>query len=58
MDRGSVEVFVNDGAESITSYSFPNKGPRAVVLCSESGVTKVNGLKVHRLRTIWESPDR
>lgn len=58
VDRGSVEVFVNDGAESITSYSFPNKGPRAVVLCAESGVTKVNGLKVHRLRTIWESPDR
>ncbi len=49
---------MNDGAESVTSFSFPNEGPRAVVLTSESGTIAVTGLKVHRLGTIWESPDR
>ena len=58
VDRGSIEVFVNHGAESVTSFSFPNAGPRAVVLTSESGTIAVTGLKVHRLGAIWESPDR
>jgi len=58
VDRGSIEVFVNGGQETVTSFSFPNEGPRAVELTSESGSIAVDSLKVHRLRTIWETPDR
>lgn len=58
VDRGSIEVFVNDGIETMTSFSFPAEGPRAVELLSESGTAAVEALKVHRLNTIWESPDR
>lgn len=58
VDRGSIEVFVNGGAESLTSFSFPNEGPRAVVLTSESGTIAVTGCTVHRLRSIWETPDK
>lgn len=55
VDRGSVEVFVNDGVEALSSHSFPSAGPRAVELTSESGSIKVDSLKVHRLRSIWGS---
>lgn len=58
VDRGSIEVFVNDGVESLTSFSFPGDGPRAIELCSESGTVKVDSLRVHRLGTIWVEPDR
>lgn len=58
IDRGSVEVFVNDGEESLSSFSFPNEGPRGIVLVSESGDTHVASLNVHTLATIWEQPDR
>jgi beta-fructofuranosidase len=58
VDRGSVEVFVNDGLETLTSFSFPGEGPRAVVLTSESGTVAVDSLDVHRLGTIWAEPDR
>lgn len=56
VDRGSVEVFVNGGVESVTSFSFPNEGPKSVVLVSESGRTHVSGLAVHELRSVWEEP--
>lgn len=58
IDRGSVEVFVNDGAESVSSLSFPNAGPRSVVLSSESGSIAVSSLRVHTLSGVWETPDR
>jgi beta-fructofuranosidase len=58
VDRGSVEVFVADGREAISSFSFPADGPRAIELSSESGSIAVESLTVHRLGTVWESPDR
>lgn len=58
VDRGSIEVFVGDGREAISSFSFPGDGPRAIELSSESGTIAVQSLKVHRLGTIWESADR
>lgn len=57
IDRGSVEVFVNDCAESVSSLSFPNAGSRSVVLSSESGSIVVSSLRVHTLTGIWETPD-
>lgn len=58
IDRGSVEVFINGGTETITSFSFPGEGPRGIVLCSESGTVQVTSLKLHSIKTIWETPDR
>lgn len=57
VDRGSVEVFVNDGVEALSSLSFPGEGPRTVELTSESGSIKVDSLQVHRLRSIWAEAD-
>lgn len=53
VDRGSVEVFVGDGAETISSLSFPPDGPRAIELSSVSGSIRVESLKIHRLGSIW-----
>lgn len=60
LDRGSVEVYVNDGLEVISSYSFPAEGPRSVILFSESGegTAPVKSLTISTLDTIWEKPDR
>lgn len=54
VDRASVEVFVNDGIETITSFAFPAEGPRSVELYTESGSARVERLAVHRLGSIWE----
>lgn len=54
VDRGSIEVFANAGAATLTSFSFPDAGPRAIELCSENGIAAISGLRVHTLRTIWE----
>jgi beta-fructofuranosidase len=58
VDRGSIEVFVADGREALTSFSFSGEGPRAIELSSESGTIAVESLRVHRLGTIWRSADR
>lgn len=58
VDRGSIEVFIAGGRESLSSFSFASEGPRAIELSSESGVTSVTSLRVHRLGTIWEPADR
>ncbi|MCI1218530.1 glycoside hydrolase family 32 protein [Bifidobacterium crudilactis] len=52
VDRGSVEVYINDGSEVMSSYSYPSAGRRAVVLLSESGITRVNTLVMHHLADI------
>ncbi len=54
IDRGSVEVFVNDGIETLSSLTFASDGPRAIELYTESGTAKIDGLLVHRLRSFWE----
>lgn len=58
VDRGSVEVFVGDGEENLSSLSFPAGGERTVALTAVSGTAAVTSLAVHRLAGIWESPDR
>ena len=49
LDRGCVEVYVNDGEAAMSELSYPGEGPRAVVLTSESGTTHVCKLDVRRL---------
>ena len=58
IDRGSIEVFVNDGESVLSSFSFPGEGPRSIELVSESTPVAVRDLKVHKLGTIWAEPDR
>ena len=61
VDNGSVGVFVNDGEETITSFSFAAEGPRSIELTAEGGnepgTVIVNDLKIHKLKTIWEDPE-
>lgn len=51
VDRGCVEVYVNDGHQAMSSYSYPTDGPRAIKLTSESGELKVDSLTVHTLKS-------
>lgn len=52
VDRGSVEVFINDGEQVMTSYSYAADGPRTVELMAESGTMAVSSLKIHTLGAI------
>ncbi|KFF31513.1 glycoside hydrolase family 32 protein [Bifidobacterium bombi] len=52
VDRGSVEVYVNDGHYVLSSYSYPSDGPRAIKLTSECGVLAINRLAVHDIKSI------
>lgn len=53
VDRGSVEVFIGDGAETLSSLSFPAGGPRGVWLSSVSGKIAVASLVIYPLRSAW-----
>ncbi|OZG57765.1 beta-(1-2)-fructofuranosidase [Bifidobacterium tissieri] len=52
VDRGSVEVYVNDGHQAMSSYSYAADGPRAVKLVAESGDLSVASLTLHNLKSI------
>ena len=47
VDRGCVEVYVNDGRQVLSSYSYASEGPRAIKLVAESG-TGYMGRPPHR----------
>ncbi|ADG97697.1 sucrose-6-phosphate hydrolase [Segniliparus rotundus DSM 44985] len=53
VDRSSVEVFVGDGSECVSSLAFLGKGVRSAVLFSESGTARFTRTIAHRLRPIW-----
>ncbi|OZG57767.1 beta-(1-2)-fructofuranosidase [Bifidobacterium tissieri] len=52
VDRCSIEVFVNDGEQVMSSYSFPSDGPRALEITAESGTLSIPSLRIHELRSI------
>ena len=52
MDRGCVEVYVNDGRQVLSSYSYASEGPRAIKLVAESGTLKVKSLVLHHMKSI------
>ncbi|MFR7778535.1 MAG: glycoside hydrolase family 32 protein [Bifidobacterium angulatum] len=52
VDRGCVEVYVNDGRQAMSSYSYASEGPRAIKLVAESGTLKVESMKLHHLKSI------
>lgn len=56
VDRGSVEVFAHDGSgqrRCLSSYSFPDSGPRGIELLAESGGASISEMKVVTLGGIW-----
>ncbi|GAA4395400.1 glycoside hydrolase family 32 protein [Tsukamurella soli] len=55
VDRGSVEVFLGDGAETVSSLIFAADGPREIRLYTESGTATITSLVAHRLGSIWEN---
>lgn len=55
VDRGSIEVFVNDGAESVTSFAFFSEGERKLVLTAESGGAVIESITLWDLDSIWEN---
>lgn len=55
VDRGSIEVFINDGAETLTSFAFLNAGNRELRLTAESGHAVIESLTIWELGIIWEN---
>lgn len=55
LDRGSVEVFLDGGCESVSSFAFPAEGDRSLSLVAESGELVVRSLSVRRMGSIWAS---
>ena len=53
VDRGSVEVIVNDGEHAVSSLVFPHEGKRSIALASNSGTIAVNSLAIYPLKSIW-----
>lgn len=49
LDRGSVEVFVNDGEATLCELSYPGEGPRSLAIVSESGTTQVRRAAYRRM---------
>ncbi|MFT8356469.1 MAG: sucrose-6-phosphate hydrolase [Bifidobacterium aquikefiri] len=58
VDRGSVEVFINEGTEAMSSYSFPSAGRRSVILMSESGEALISSVHIHHLKSIGLDTDQ
>jgi len=56
LDRGSIEVFGNDGRTALSVASIPEKGQRAIGGSSREGATRVHSLVVHELRSAWTRP--
>ncbi len=52
VDRGCVEVYVNDGRQAMSSFSYASEGPRAIKLVAESGTLKVKSLVLHHMKSI------
>lgn len=57
VDRGSVEVFIGDCAETLSSLSFPVDGPRSISIDAAMGSASIESLQVHRLGSIWETTE-
>ncbi|MGJ8522535.1 Sucrose-6-phosphate hydrolase [Carnimonas sp. R-84981] len=53
IDTSSVEVFINNGHASITSFVFPVEGQRSASLRAESGTATIDSVVIHSLSSIW-----
>lgn len=53
LDRGSVEVFCDDGRQAISATVFPAAGPRAVELGVDRGTAAIARARTHRISPIF-----
>jgi fructan beta-fructosidase len=53
LDRGSIEVFGNDGRTAMSVASIPEKGQRGIGVSSRGDETRVHSLVVRELRSAW-----
>ncbi len=52
-DRGSLEVFAQDGRAALSVAVIPPDDNRRIALTAEGGAAVANSLVVHRLRSAW-----
>jgi sucrose-6-phosphate hydrolase SacC (GH32 family) len=53
VDRSSIEIFVNDGRESLAFCFTPPPADRSLAFFAEGSDVFVRSLEVHRLRSAW-----
>jgi fructan beta-fructosidase len=53
VDRGSVEVFGNDGRVALSAGVRPAEGERSVAVFSRGGNTRLRSLEVFELKSAW-----
>jgi fructan beta-fructosidase len=56
LDRGSIEVFGNDGLVAMSVAAIPAASNRSLAATSRGGPTFVHSLVVHELRSAWDRP--
>jgi fructan beta-fructosidase len=56
VDRGSVEVFGNDGAVALSTAAIPPEGRRGHEVFSRGGPTRIIALEVFEMRSAWPAP--
>ncbi len=49
LDRGSIEVYANDGEQVLSELSYPSEDPCAVVLASEAGQSSIASFVLREL---------
>ncbi|GAL20540.1 sucrose-6-phosphate hydrolase [Vibrio maritimus] len=54
LDRSSVEVFLNEGEQVITSRIYPSESSLDFKLFAENGVVELEALDVWQLKDIWK----
>lgn len=54
VDRGSVEVFINDCEHTLSSLVFPRSGRRAISLAAVGGSIAVRRFVSYPLRSMWQ----
>ena len=53
VDRGSVEVYANQGEVTFTKLFYPEPSNLDLELFSKGGTAKIRALEVYRLQSIW-----
>jgi fructan beta-fructosidase len=53
LDRGSIEVFGNDGRVAMSIGAIPPDANRSIGVSSRGGAIKVGSLVVHELKSVW-----
>jgi fructan beta-fructosidase len=56
LDRGSIEVFGNDGRIVLSIAAVPADSNRPIGIFQQGAPAKVHSLVVHELRSAWGSP--